>query len=215
MEKRDYIVIFVALIIVLVMAVFVKPMLTGQQVVFLPSSPPPSEVTPVTQDLIPPNYTATPEPTQQPDITPAPVSSGEKSTGTSPISNVTPNVTPMSYQPDPSNPMPAVKLINYAEIIGKYTGQTNPFRIPTPYWELHYNVTPADENAVFVVNILELTNKGKKPIRSLIWQQNVTPDPQDLRFFEGGRDYYLDITADKLKEYKIDIKIPLKYISDV
>jgi len=215
MEKRDYIVIIAAIIIVLIMAVFVKPMLTGQQVVFLPSSQSVQTEMPNQEGMVPEESYVSPTPLpEQQQMTPAPVQVEEKPPSETLPSDVVPNVTPMSYQPDPSNPMPAVQMINYAEIIGKYTGQTNPFRIPTPYWELNYNVTPIDKSSKFELDIYELTDKGEQNIRNLIWHEGAEPNPQDLRFFEGGRDYYLKISADKLDEYRILIKIPLKYIRD-
>lgn len=215
MEKRDYIVIVVAILIVLILAVFVKPMLTGQQVVFLPASPPSPTEKPIEQGLMPTDTSPSHTPVQEiSQISSAPTQSEVIPTSKSQAAEVIPEVTPMTWQPDPANPMPAIQMINYAEIIGKYTGKTEPFRIPTPYWELNYNVTPLDNTAVFLIDIYKLNNKEEIPVRSFVWHEGVEPNPQDLRFFEGGRDYYLNITAEKLKEYKIVIKIPLKYIRD-
>ncbi len=202
------------------MAVVVKPLITGQPVMFLPQSPAPVE--PVSESYA----TPVPESTAlQPTKEPAPAQIEEPRTiqsaqltptmGTTEITpQITPQTTPMTWQPEPDNPMPAIQMTNYAEIVGKYTGSTTPFRIPTPYWELHYNVTPADSNAAFSMDVREASDSGEKTIRTLTWREGKIPDPREYRFFEGGKDYYLSITANQLKEYRIIIQIPLKYIRD-
>jgi len=218
MEKRDIIVILAAIVIVLIMAVVVKPMLTGQPVVFLPESPPPVEATLEPMGTsIPGDIAAPPINQETPYQTPSPdnsISPFTENTGATPATHVTPVPTPMTWQPDPDNPMPAIQMTNYAEIVGKYTGLTSPFRIPTPYWELHYNVTPVDGSSAFSMDVREVTDGKEKTIRTLTWRDGKTPDPRDFRFFEGGREYYISIMANQLKDYRITIQIPLKYIRD-
>lgn len=215
MEKRDIIVIIVAIFIVFIMAVVVKPIITGQPVVFVPE-------TTQTEIIEVPNYSSpsqqmvnapseiilTPEPTTIPE-TEVPVSD------ILPERNFSPVLEPMTWQPDPDNPMPAIQMTNYAEIVGKYTGLTDKFRIPTPYWEIHYNVTPMDSASEFSMDIKEVNNEGNTTIRTLVWQNGKTLDPREVRFFEGGKEYYLSINANQLKEYRILIQIPLKYIRDI
>ena len=214
MEKRDVTVILAAIIVVLIMAVVVKPIITGQPVIFLPESPAPVE------EVIPENFseTYTPGPVDTEVIlTPEPtmVQTTQEPVISSPGTvSITPTITPMTWQPDADNPMPAIQMTNYAEIVGKYTGSTSPFRIPTPYWELHYNVTPADENAVFSLDVRETSDSGERTIRTLTWREGKVPDPREYRFFEGGKDYYLNIIGNNLKEYRITIQIPLKYIRE-
>ncbi|HOJ95398.1 MAG TPA: hypothetical protein PK024_00950 [Methanospirillum sp.] len=216
MEKRDVIVILAAIIVVLIMAVVVKPIITGQPVIFLPESPAPAE--PMIEPYATPEQGYTTQPVTS-MTTPAqaqePTPSSPKPVSTvSPAIPVTPEMTPMTWQPNPDNPMPAIQMTNYAEIVGKYTGTTAPFRIPTPYWELHYNVTPADAQAAFSMDVIEKSEEGEKTIRTVIWKEGKIPDPREYRFFEGGKEYYLNIVANQLKEYRITIQIPLKYIRD-
>lgn len=217
MEKRDIIVILAAIIVVLIMAVVVKPIITGQPVTFLPDLPAPAEEEneesftgtyspgPVDTEIV-----LTPEPTIV-SVTPEPITTLQAGTGV----DITPEVTPVTWQPDPDNPMPAIQMTNYAEIVGKYTGSTAPFRIPTPYWELHYNVTPADTDAAFSMDVKEKIGKDEKTIRTLTWKEGKDPDPREFRFFEGGKEYFLDISTNQLSEYRITIQIPLKYIRDI
>lgn len=215
MEKRDIIVIFAAIIIVLIMAVVVKPMLTGQPVILLPESPVP-EITPIEQFDTPlpsepvstPVEQKTPEKQELVEPTASPVV--KETSALEP----TPEITPMTWQPEPDNPMPAVQMTNYAEIVGKYAGSTSSFRIPTPYWEIHYNVTPANQQAVFSMDVQEVSDGAFKTIRTITWKEGKEENPQDYRFFEGGKEYLLNINANQLDEYRITIQIPLKYIRD-
>ncbi|MGV8110059.1 hypothetical protein [Methanospirillum sp.] len=215
MEKRDIIVIIAAIIVVFIMAVVVKPVITGQPVIFLPESPPVTESsdyeiypeTPYTIAPVDTEVVLTPEQTQIPEET-QPISTATN------VQAPTPTLTPMTWQPNPDDPMPAIQMTNYAEIIGKYTGSTSPFRIPTPYWELHYNVTPADMSASFSIDVIEKSEKEEKTIRTISWRDGKEPDPREFRFFEGGKEYYMSILANQLKEYRIIIQIPLKYIRD-
>ena len=112
--------------------------------------------------------------------------------------------------------MPAVQMVNYADIVGKYTGTTAPFRIPTPYWEVAYNITPSGSSPVFLMDVVEkgVLGEADKSIRSMVYRKGKQPDPKEGRFFEGGRDYYLNITADQIEKYRITISIPLKYLPD-
>lgn len=215
MEKRDTIVILIAILIVFIMAVVIKPMLTGQPVIFLPESPVP-EITPVQQMDTPiPEYPVeTPKAVVTPGDDKPAVTESTPGVGVTSAPAITSEPTPMTWQPDPDNPMPAVQMTNYAEIVGKYTGTTSPFRIPTPYWEVHYNVTPANPEAAFSMDVKEKTEGSEKIIRTVTWKEGKEPDPRDYRFFEGGKEYLLNITAKQLQEYRITIQIPLKYIRD-
>jgi hypothetical protein len=218
MERRDIMVIAGALIVVLILAVFVKPMLTGQPVnLGIPQAP---SVVPTERV----STGVTPEPSA-PLATPAPAVTLITPSGLEPSVSpgtgerqgaVLPAPTKVSWQPDPDNPMPAVQMVEYADIVGKYTGRTAPFRIPTPYWEISYNVTPSGALPVFQMDIIEKGDVGSedKTIRSMVYREGKVPDLKEGRFFEGGRDYYLKITADQLEKYRVIISIPLKYIPD-
>lgn len=220
MERRDIMVIAGALLVVLILAVVVKPMLTGQAPnlglpeVSAPSGPvepiaPPS----VQETLVQPS---THEPSEgyenvEPELSPVQTTIPGASPG-----DIGPVPTLISWQPDPENPMPAIQMVEYADIVGKYTGSTSPFRIPTPYWEITYNVSPSGDMPVFLMDIIEKGSSGAddKTIRSYVFRPDKIPDPKESRFFEGGRDYYLRITAEQVDSYRIRIAIPLKYIPD-
>lgn len=220
MERRDIMVIAGAVLVVLILAVVVKPMLTGQAPnLGLPQAP--ASTGPIEPISTPINQGTGTNP-----VTPAPESTPANSPPeTTPVETPVPgskqgvpepSPTSVSWQPDPENPMPAIQMVEYADIVGKYTGSTAPFRIPTPYWEIAYNVTPSGDTPVFLMDVIEkgVTKADDKTIRSYIYRQGKIPDPKEGRFFEGGRDYYLKVTADKIDKYQVKISIPLKYIPD-
>jgi hypothetical protein len=220
MERRDIMVIAGAVLVVLILAVVVKPMLTGQAPnLGLPEAPAPvASIEPIGaptgQQTSPPPGTSVPEtppPTPSSEVTPN--QTGESQTGQK-VPEPVP--TSVSWQPDPENPMPAIQMTEYADIVGKYTGSTAPFRIPTPYWELSYNVTPSGDTPVFLMDVVEkgIAGADDKTIRSYVYRQGKIPDPKEGRFFEGGRDYYLRVISDQIEKYQVKISIPLKYIPD-
>ncbi|HWQ66592.1 MAG TPA: hypothetical protein VN372_06955 [Methanospirillum sp.] len=220
MERRDIMVIAAAIIVVLILAVVVKPMLTGQPVnLGLPQSEPIASPTPPINE--PDVYqTLPPQEGSSPEGGAGQPGSASTPQGSAPISQETmrplPSATPVSWQPNPENPMPAIQMIEYADIVGKYTGNTSSFRIPTPYWEIAYNVTPKGERPVFQMDIVEKAGAGgeDKILRTMVYRVDKLPEPKEGRFFEGGRDYYLRIVADQVEKYRIMIRIPLKYLPD-
>jgi hypothetical protein len=220
MERRDIMVIAGALVVVLILALVIKPMLTGQAPnLGIPETPPagPAEPVPPVNTTKPSAPVVTPVPTGPVHTLPGSAASVKSPGAGGNQETVLPSPTKVRWQPDPENPMPAVQMIEYADIVGKYTGSTSPFRIPTPYWEISYNVTPAGSQPVFLMDVVE-KGDGKsadKTIRSVVYRREKAPDPKEGRFFEGGRDYYLKITAEQLEKYRIIISIPLKYIPDI
>ncbi|HVP94515.1 MAG TPA: hypothetical protein VMS89_05005 [Methanoregulaceae archaeon] len=158
MEKRDVAMVVIGIAIVMVLALVVKPLVTGKPVdlsVPLPSlpgqatpAPTPSPVrsTPVTP--VPTVTMITPSPTKTP--TPVPSWSGQsKSLGF---------VDPAKYNASAGGQLsdihgtvlndtqPAIdEMVTYATIKGQYPGTTDTLRIPFPYWQLVYTVSPWEE----------------------------------------------------------------------
>ena len=208
MEKRDIMVIVAAIVVVLIMAVVVKPMLTGEPVTFLPEGMLQSdELAPIT-DMIAaqPVYTPmatvpyTPIPTIPPvqTIPPVPIP-------TAPME--------LSWQPDPENPMPNIQMTKYAEIKGRYIGVTEQFVIPVPYWEVQYELTyDAAKNPEFSLDVHELKDGTDTIIRTMTFKVDRKPDPSENRFYTGGYTYYITVHAIDIVEYKLSILVPSKYI---
>jgi len=211
MENRDIIVIVAAIAIVLIMAIFVKPALTGEPVTFLPEGmfEPKQPLAPERVDttLTQPVYTpvATEVPTPFPTPPPPPPTVPPTPIPTAPIG--------LTWQPDPDNPMQNIPMITYAEIVGRYSGVTQEFVIPVPYWEVHYElVYDTTRTPEFSMDITEIKGGVHSIIRTMTFKPNRKPDSAENRFYEGGYTYYITISAKDIARYKIQIIVPEKYI---
>lgn len=156
MERRDILIVVAGIAIVMVMALVVKPVITGKPVdIGLPGVPLPFVSTPTPTPTptfyVPtmpgggPVRTATPAP---------PVTTVSSWNGTPKTIGVTAAVTTATTPRQSvltSQTRAAVeKLVTYATIKGNRSGTTAPFSIPFPYWELRYTVDPY-ENYVEIV----------------------------------------------------------------
>ncbi|GEM_PF-1137821 len=150
MEKRDLIIVAVGIIIVLIMAVFVKPMITGEEVQFFPESNE-SFIKNVSQqeenisallNETPPAVNQEPEliPTlpPTPNATPTAVPTWDKSQTIMELQSETGTyIFPRAY---PTNSVPDRKMLTYSTMSGKTSGITKPVSIPYGYWELQYDI---------------------------------------------------------------------------
>ena len=152
MDKKDAIYGISALAIILIIALVVKPVMTGHPIntgLPVPVTSQPTVTTSnfssVTRTVIPTIQTTIPTPTPLP--TPVP-------TWNNSVKNVTfvnssiygissdsslPNGT--RYDTPPVN----TSMTSFAKIIGKYSGTTQVIRMPFPYWELVYSVDPVED----------------------------------------------------------------------
>lgn len=219
MEKRDLLAVVVAIGLVLIVALVIKPVLQGEDNAFIPGTSTGEEVIPTpkaTPILGPP----TPEPTQTPiwDGTVCDVSF----------------VNPATYHIDIPEPQPTagipgqappekLNLTTYAIIDGKWSGTTEIITIPFPYWELHYTVTesvgpgyvfPSINIQVMDVSdpnrFVRIINPGL--LDSATWSTN-DPRPWIEKFYEGERSYYFIITTSFVESYSMEIKVPTRYLS--
>ncbi len=147
MEKRDLVIVIAALAIVIVMALIVKPAITGEPPdlsIPIPGIGPAPTPEPTLPDWAK-DYNA--PPTAVPATaapTPQPTWSGQSQT----LGIVGPGATPgptlsHSQLPEEATPVPE-KLLTYATIEGNYGGMTETLSMPFPDWELHYTVEPWD-----------------------------------------------------------------------
>lgn len=148
MDKKDLLYGFGAICIILIIALVIKPAMTGQPVntgipvvttappVIVPLAVNATNITPVITAIIP----VTPEPT------PTPVPTWDAS-----VKGVS-FVDPSSYNISFNQSLPSgtridnlplnTSMVSYAKIEGKYSGTTQTISIPFPYWELVYTVEP-------------------------------------------------------------------------
>ncbi|MDR2855313.1 MAG: hypothetical protein LBV40_04060 [Methanomicrobiales archaeon] len=212
MEREDVMVIVAAIAIVLLMAVVFKPLITGQSATFLPEKTLEEEQTFeagwVDMESTQPTYS--PALTQVPDPIPT-----QHSTPTFSPTQTPSEPVGMTWQPDPENPMPNIQMTNYAEIVGRYSGATEKFVIPVPYWEVHYEIGYDEvKTPEFSIDVHEIENGIDSIIRTMTFKPEKKPDPVENRFYKGGYTYYISINAKDITQYKIQIMVPEKYIAE-
>jgi hypothetical protein len=145
MDKKSVMYAVGALVIILVIALVIKPIVTGQPLnTGLPVAATPPTATPVATS---PAMTVNPVPHVSP-VTPVPsvVPTWDRSVITIGF------VDPLTYGISLGNPLPNgtrfdpnpvnTSTTSYAKIFGKYSGTTQIIKIPFPYWELVYTVEP-------------------------------------------------------------------------
>jgi hypothetical protein len=218
MEKRDLLAVVVAIGLVLIVALVIKPALLGEGVAFLPGTTPSEEFIP-TPKATPIYGPPTPAPTQTPvwDGTVRDVSF----------------VNPATYHIDMPEPQPTAgipaqappdnrDLTTYATIDGKWSGTTEIVTIPFPYWELYYTVTQmTDPGYVFPsinIQVMDVSDPNRfvriiNPgvLDSRTWSEN-DPRPWSEKFYEGERSYYFIITTRFVESYSMEIKVPSRYL---
>jgi hypothetical protein len=252
MDKTDVMYGIAAIIIILVMALVVKPMVTGQPVnTGIP--------VPVTTTSAPvPTAAATPVPTTVVTTTPpTPVPTWD---------NKVQSIGFVGSKPDDASLTPApldatrfdTRLLNtsmtsFAKINGKTSGTTQVIRIPFPYWEIVYTVDPMAESQTssyqvtptmgsgvaysglsgsysgvkpeFIIQVMDADDPNRivrivtppGGIDAALWKTAGSTDPRPWteKFYEGQRSYYFIITAQMLRSYSIDIRVPVRYVGTV
>ncbi len=228
MEKQDILYLAAAVAIVAVLALVVKPALSGEDFfgVSLSGGREPEEI-PVTTmpTLLPTPLPTTPAPMPSPTAgwNEAPKSLGFVDPGVYQIQSgdtgprlSTPPAQPQDYS-----------LVSYAVIQGRWSGTTEILHIPFPYWEMHYTAEPLVDVSEDHVTVFPRINiqvmDADDPNRFVrvanpdildprLFAEN-DPRPWIEKFYEGNHDYYFIINTRFVSSYAIEIKVPKRYIS--
>jgi hypothetical protein len=209
MDTKDICCMAVAVILVGVMSL-VQPLLIGpvgaggqdtgtRGMVWNATSPSPSETPALPTEAIPPE-TATPTPW---DLTP-----------------VTIGFVSGTLIPTPGIPLenfPNRSMITYATIEGRWSGTTQTFSIPYPYWQLEYTAEPtALPPDVFPRLTIQVFDAGDpNRVVGIIEQEVYTTAPERPwveKFYEGNRTYYFQVTTRFIKSYTINLQVPVAYV---
>lgn len=225
-NKRDFMYVILAVAVVLIIALVVKPAVTGEDPPLRwPGEPEPAPVTPIwTPDHIP---TAPPTTTPAPTPTPVPTWDGKpKKIGFA--DPATYHISPREEQPNMTAPPPATapsptRWVTYATIDGKGSGTTGIIRVPFPLWRLDYSdITTTSNKIPFFncqvmdaedpnrfVHIVTLRSsefmamKGKSELREEQWVKT---------FYEGQKDYYFVINTQSIGSYHLKVQVPETYV---
>ena len=150
MEKQDIMYGILAFGIILVIALVIKPMATGQSIdLGLPvatatPTPDPAQALPplYTPNPVPPTVSLPPAPTSAP--TPQPTWDPSKGS----LGFVDPSQYGVSLNQSPvggtriENVLIDTNMTTLATVTGRYSGTTETFFMPYPYWEIWYTVEP-------------------------------------------------------------------------
>lgn len=167
MDKKDIMYMVGALGIILIIALVIKPVMTGQPVntgIALPNTQP--TVTPAImadanntpQDIT--RVTTIPLPT----ATPTPVPTWDKTVSS--VGFVDPSlygITGNQSVPDSSrfDEKPVYNnMTSYAKFSGQYSGTTQVVKIPFPYWELVYTIQPYSDVTPSKVEVVPKSGEG-------------------------------------------------------
>jgi hypothetical protein len=147
MDKKDVMYGVAAIVIILLMALVIKPMMTGQPV--RTGIPVPVTTAGVQNTTVAPVMTPAPTPVatiKKPTPTPSPSPTWNKTVQTVGfVNSSTYGVSLTEAIPNAThfdNPALNTSMTSYAKINGKFSGTTQIINIPFPYWELVYTVDP-------------------------------------------------------------------------
>jgi hypothetical protein len=223
-EKKDIEYVILAIGIVLVIVLVVKPMATGEPVTFWQSEPEPTPTLPQPTTTYSPPYL---QATRTLTPTPAPTWDGKPKA----LQFVDPETYHISFEKTelnltvpPSETMPDNTWVTYATIDGQWSGTTGIITVPFPYWRLDYSeITPLNENfPKFNVQVMDADDPNRfvriitlnyMDFRSMMDQPDLRAEQWVSTFYEGHRDYYFVINTLCITSYSLKIQIPQKYMT--
>ncbi|WP_332449527.1 hypothetical protein [Methanoculleus sp.] len=221
-EKQDFMYVVLAVAIVLVIALVIKPVATGEVPPWA-GEPEPTTVTPAWTPTFAPT-TAIPTPTPVPtwDGKPQPIGFVDPGTyrvpaGATPHQNLT--------SPPPVNASTPARWVTYATIEGQWSGTTGIVRVPFPLWRLDYSdiTTSNDEIPFFNCQIVDAQdpNRFVKIVTLRLSEFLSAKENPDLKkqqwvhtFYEGNHDYYFVINTRCIDGYHLKLQVPETYVSD-
>jgi len=219
-NRQDFIYVILAIGIVLVLALVIKPAATGGLPGLWGGGEPEPVITPAWTPSIPPATTIpTPTPVPTWDGKPQPIGFVDPATYQIPPEEHSLNMTapPARTAPGPT------RWVTYATIDGQWSGTTGIVRVPFPMWRLDYSDTTTtndeipffncqvvdaqDPNRLIKIVTLRLPEfiamKGKPDLKKEQWVHT---------FYEGNHDYYFVINTRCIDSYHLKIQVPETYV---
>jgi hypothetical protein len=150
MDRNDVLYGVAAILIVLLLALIVKPMIAGQLARIgtpVPEPAAPAGNATLTPVLTPVLTTPEPAPVRSPAVTATVQAIGFVDPSVYGIRPAEPSLTATRFDNLPLN----TTMVSFARINGSFSGTTRIVQIPFPYWELVYTVDPVPETIPAVV----------------------------------------------------------------
>lgn len=213
MEREDLLSLAAGLVIVIVIALFIKPMIAAA----------PVDQTPQGSNLTPATFTPTPVP-----LTPTTPGWDGK---VHEIGFVDPatyhlNITDeqVRWKETPSGEVQKDTMVPYATIRGTGSGTTEIIHVPVPYWELRYDAEPYNTDFGYLnIQVMDADDPNRF-VRIVTLQRADLIQGKDANaewkaenwketFYEGQRDYWFVINTRCIRSYTLEILVPDKYVS--
>lgn len=220
-EKQDFIHVVLAIAVVLLVALVIKPAATGELPGPWGTEEPEPTLTPAWTPTVPPATTVpTPTPVPTWDGKPQGIKFVDPATYQVPTGEtVQRNLT----TPPPGTAPGITRWVTYATIDGRYSGTTGIVRIPSPIWRLDYSdvTTSNDEIPFFNCQVMDAQDPNRfVRIFTLNYPDfRGMKDEPDRRkaqwtstFYEGYRDYYFVINTRCIDAYHVKIQVPETYV---
>jgi len=216
-EKKDFIYVVLAIAIVLLIALVVKPAMTGELSGIRWQEEP--VVTPAWTPTVPP-ATTPPTPTPVPTWDGKPQKIGFVDPATY---HIPPGEPPLNLTVQQPATAPGVtRWTTYATIDGKWSGTTGIVRIPFPLWRLDYSdtTTSNDEIPLFNCQVMDAEdpNRFVRIITLRLPEFLAAKERPELKkeqwvstFYEGNHDYYFVINTLCIDDYHLKIQVPEGY----
>jgi len=201
-EKKDFIYVVLAIGIVLLIALIVKPAMTGELAI----------------------------PRRGGDPTPGPVvptwDGRPQKIGF--VDPATYHIPPEESRPDVTTPRPPAapgptKWVTFATIDGRGSGATGIIRVPSPLWRLDYSdiTTRNYEITRFNCQVMDAADPNRfvhiitlnaPDFRGMKDKPEMKKEQWTKTFYEGNHDYYFIINALCIDAYHVKIQVPEEYI---
>lgn len=220
-EKKDFMYVVLAIAVVLVIALVIKPAMNGEGPGPWGARDPEPTITPVWTPTVPPATTVpTPTPVPTWDGKPQNIGFVDRATYQIPTGKtIHQNLT----TPPPGAAPGITRWVTYATIDGKGSGTTGVVRIPSPMWRLDYSdiTTSNDEIPFFNCQVMDARdpNRFVRVITLNFADFLAVKDKPELKkqqwvstFYEGNRDYYFVINTRCIDSYSIKIQVPETYV---
>lgn len=217
-KKQDFLYVVLAIAVVLVLALVIKPAATGGLPGLWGGGEP--VVTPAWTPSMPPATTMpTPTPVPTWDGKPQPIGFIDPAIYQIPFGETRLNMS----TPPPGAGTGTTRWVTYATIDGQWSGTTGIVRVPSPMWRLDYSDTATtndeipffncqvvdaqDPNRLIKIVTLRLPEfiamKGKPDLKKEQWVHT---------FYEGNHDYYFVINTRCIDGYHLNIQVPEMYV---
>lgn len=222
-DKQDFMYVILAIVVVLLIALIIKPAATDDAPGFRwPIGPAPTTEPTLMSLPTPPPTTIAPAPTPTPMLTwdgkPREIEFVDPATYQIPREESQPNATIAQH----ATPPDSTKWVTYATIDGQWSGTTGIVRIPFPLWRLDYSsITPMNyESSQFNCQVMDAEDPNRfvhivtltsSDFRGMNDKPDLRKEQWVKTFYEGHHDYYFVINTRCIKSYHLEIQVPETY----